>query len=198
MAINKVEIFIPGAYYHIYNRSNAKEPLFIYEENYRFFLEKYKYYVSSYLDTIAYCLMPNHFHFILKVKDETELKHEIKEIKNLSEIELNKKITLKFSHFFNAYTKAFNTRYRREGNLFSRQFKRKRITSEDYLKKLILYIHNNPVEAGMCDNPCEWKLSSYNELVSGRSKLIEGIHIEEVRVLFGDLKNFQYCHLINN
>lgn len=59
-----------GKFYHVYNRTNNKELLFKEHENYFFFLRKYKQYLSSYIDTYAYCLMPNHFHFLIKVKED--------------------------------------------------------------------------------------------------------------------------------
>ena len=70
-------------------------------------------------------------------------------------------------------------------------FKRKRIKDDKYLVKLVHYIHYNPVEAGLTDNPEEWKYSSYNAILSGRPTLILR---NEVIEWFGDKENFIYCH----
>ena len=55
-------------YYHIYNRGNNKENIFVNDDNYLFFLDKWKLHLHPHTDTLAYCLMPNHFHFLIKVK----------------------------------------------------------------------------------------------------------------------------------
>jgi len=59
---------LPGSYYHIYNRANGFHNLFFKKENYRYFLEKYARYTNQYIDTFAYCLLPNHFHFLIRPK----------------------------------------------------------------------------------------------------------------------------------
>lgn len=61
--------FETGKYYHFYNRSNNEELLFKSEENYVYFLEKYRYYLGPLFSTLAYCLMPTHFHFLVKIKE---------------------------------------------------------------------------------------------------------------------------------
>jgi REP element-mobilizing transposase RayT len=57
-----------GRHYHIYNRGNNSERIFYKDENYRYFLKKFDYYLSNFLEVYAFCLMPNHFHFLVKVK----------------------------------------------------------------------------------------------------------------------------------
>lgn len=60
-------------YYHIYNHANGDENLFRKEENYSFFLRKHLQHISPIAETIAWCLMPNHFHFLIKIKSEEEI-----------------------------------------------------------------------------------------------------------------------------
>jgi len=60
-------------YYHIYNHAVGNDNLFKKEENYYFFLKKYIQHISPIADTFAYCLMPNHFHFAVRVKSEKEI-----------------------------------------------------------------------------------------------------------------------------
>ncbi|MBI1224103.1 MAG: hypothetical protein GC192_02590 [Bacteroidetes bacterium] len=64
---------VPGGYYHVFNRGNNKENLFYLSKNYGYFLEKYKHYLSPWLDTYAYCLLPNHFHLLVRVKEAGEI-----------------------------------------------------------------------------------------------------------------------------
>jgi putative transposase len=62
---------VPSGYYHVFNRGNNKENLFYQSKNYGYFLEKYKHYLSPWLDIYAYCLLPNHFHLLVRVKEAT-------------------------------------------------------------------------------------------------------------------------------
>ncbi len=73
---------------------------------------------------------------------------------------------LHFSHLFNAYSKYFNKRYTRHGGLFERRFNRKNIDNKQYLKRMVLYIHNNPVHHRFCDHPIEYPWSSYLTCIS--------------------------------
>ena len=61
-----------GQVYHIYNRGNNPEEIFIQERNYRHFLQLYAQYVEPVADTYAYCLLRNHFHFLVRINDEDE------------------------------------------------------------------------------------------------------------------------------
>jgi hypothetical protein len=63
----------PDRYYHIYNHANGNENLFVEGDNYKWFLRQYHTYISPIADTYAYCLMPNHFHFLIKLKSSKEL-----------------------------------------------------------------------------------------------------------------------------
>ncbi|MEQ8910285.1 MAG: hypothetical protein RIC95_13890 [Vicingaceae bacterium] len=74
---NKLAIFEEEGLYHVYNRANGNEKLFLTDDNYRYFLKKYEEYISPLVDTFCYCLMPNHFHFLVRVKEEKDLKSEL-------------------------------------------------------------------------------------------------------------------------
>ncbi|HAG16301.1 MAG TPA: transposase [Bacteroidales bacterium] len=187
--------------YHIYNRAVGKELLFKTEENYSFFLRRFKKYLSPFVDVYAYCLIPNHFHLIIRVKSEREVRNEYQQIKNagvgdkLADENFNvvpKIISLQFSHFFNSYAQAFNKENHRKGSLFSNRYKRIQIRDEDYLKRLIIYTHKNPVNHRLVDKPKEWKFSSYNTILSEKESILMR---REVIELFDDIENFNYCHL---
>ena len=58
----------PNHTYHIFNHANGFENIFLEDENYRFFLEKYKRYIQPIVETYAYCLLPNHFHLVVRIR----------------------------------------------------------------------------------------------------------------------------------
>lgn len=184
----KADILIPEVTYHIYNRANGNERLFMSTENYRYFLQKYREHISPIAHTFCYCLMPNHFHILIRIKREEELRA----LEAFPKFEtLEKLLSKQFSNFFSAYTQAFNKHYKRKGSLFMKNFKRKAVRDEAYLKKLVRYIHHNPVEARLCAKPEDWKHSSYALLLNGKTLLPER---DELIRWFGDLDNFIYCH----
>lgn len=153
----------PGQSYHIYNHANGTENIFQEEENYLYFLKQYTKYLGAWVDTYAYCLMPNHFHLLVGVRPEVNLSG----FQNLTGLEMIKhpanNPTIKaFSDFFNSYTKAFNKRYERKGNLFIRAFNRIPIVSESQWQETFLYIHLNPVKHGFVERTEDWKWSSWH------------------------------------
>ena len=196
-----------GNYYHIYNHSNGKENIFFKDENYRYFLQKFKEYISPITDTFGYCLMPNHFHFLVRFKEDLEIFNWLKEqgkipdesltltaLKALSANNnnpLNLHISKQFSRFFSGYAMAINKQEGRMGNLFIRQFKRKKITSEKQLCDTLIYIHNNPVHHGFTENAALWKHSSYNSILCTSPTILLR---DEVITWFEDRENFIFCH----
>src|SRR3989304_4145680 len=104
---DKKAILIPDATYHIYNRANGAERLFVQDENYHFFLKKYMQHIYRVADTFCYCLMPNHFHFLARIKSERELikTFKVSENSNLTGFEnLSGLIAKEFSNLFNSYS----------------------------------------------------------------------------------------------
>lgn len=182
-------LLAPNETYHFYNRANGDETIFLSQENYRFFLEKYKLYIHPIADTYCYCLLPNHFHFLIRIKSESELK---KAFHNFNpDTEFGSLLSKQFSNFFSSYTQAFNKQQKRKGSLFMKNFKRKKITDLRYLLKVVHYIHFNPVEAGLAEKPIDWENSSYKSLTSGKpTKLLRN----ELMGLFNDKENFEYVH----
>ncbi|WP_395051955.1 transposase [Flavobacterium sp.] len=173
-----------GNYYHIYNRGINSTTLFKENKNYQHFLNLYDIHIEPIAETYAWCLMKNHFHFLVRIKD-------------LNEIESEKKIlpSQSFSNLFNAYTKAFNKSYTRHGSLFERPFKRKLIDNESYFQNLIAYIHNNPVHHKICDHPIEYPWSSYTTCLSDKPTKLKR---NEVIEMFNDIDNFKYVHQLKS
>lgn len=182
--------------YHIWSHANGNENLFKEENNYFYFLEKYQKYILPIVDTYAYCLMPNHFHLMIRIKPEDTIINYVKNSKpsfknSESPEEFSKIISLQFSHLFNAYTQAYNKVYKRKGSLFIPNFKRKLIEDESYYSWLILYIHRNPIHHGFSKKFEDWKFSSYKSYLSnGNTKIKKN----EVLEWFGGLKGFQEFH----
>ena len=127
---------LPGNYYHIFNRGNNKEKIFHKEEHYQYFLGKYKEIICPHVETFAYCLLPNHFHLLLRIKEDYsdpdgfDPSHQ-------------------FRRFFQVYAIWFNNQEARRGSLFTKYFRRIEISDDKYLLRLIRYIHLNPRKHGL-------------------------------------------------
>jgi REP element-mobilizing transposase RayT len=191
-------------FYHIYNHAISKENFFESDADYNWFLEKLRKYVVPLCEVYAFCLMPNHFHFVLRIKNEKEVKNVLNE-RNIGRMSIEEKmqkdegylanaVSQQFGNLFNAYAKYFNYVHQRKGTLFTRAFRRKWIESEDYLKQLICYMHQNPVQAGYVMKPTAWKYSSYNAIVSLRDTLVMR---KEVIEYFDTVENFIFCNSRN-
>ena len=176
VSIVKYEILESGRYYHIYNRGNNKENIFIEEKNYFYFLQLLKKHILPITEIYAYCLLPNHFHLIIRTKDTVE----------------NKNLSQGFSNVFNAYAKAINKSYQRSGSLFQRKFSRIKIEDETYLKNLVLYTYTNSQHHNIVVGFTSYPHSSYHAYLSSKPTNISKEYILE---LFGGKKNFKACHL---
>lgn len=156
-ARNSVKLDLEETYYHIYNRGVDKRIIFEDEQDYKVFLGYLKEYLSlprdpneqaieftlkgstfkgiprllnnyfGQIDLLAYCLMPNHFHLLIKQKDIGMMKNFMKSIST-------------------RYSMYFNKKYERSGTLFQGIYKAIIISSENYLLHLSRYIHLNPIE----------------------------------------------------
>ncbi len=184
------ELLLPGSYYHIYNRGNNKEAIFKESENYRYFLSLYYKYIHPIAKTYAWCLMQNHFHFLIYLKEPGEI--NISEL-SYQTVEISKVLSPsnQFSHFLNAYAQSFNKRYKRSGSLFEKNLKRKKIDSEEYFRKLIFYIHNNPAHHKVQEDFRDYPWSSYKSILSLNNT---NICRNEVLDLFDGLDNFKFYH----
>ena len=185
---NRIEPLEPELTYHIFNRANGNDNIFTSDENYRFFLAKYRHYLNSIADTFCYCLMPNHFHFLVRIKSAREL-NSLKDFPKFETVD--KLLSKQFSNLFSSYTQSFNKVMGRKGSLFMKSFKRKRVANEKYFIKLVHYIHYNPVESGLKENIEDWKYSSYRAMITSKpTDLLR----DEVLDYFSDRQNFIYCH----
>ncbi len=149
-------------YYHIYNRGNNRENIFIQERNYEYFLNLYFKYIDPIAETFAYCLLRNHFHVLLRTRAEEEITETLK-VSSVTRKPLGSEqyLSQQFSNFFNAYAKAINKAYGRTGSLFQHPFGRVPVTTDRQFWNVIAYIHQNPQKHGFVKDFREWKWSSY-------------------------------------
>ncbi len=186
----KTEPLIKGDYYHIYNRGNNGIDLFLEQKNYTHFLRLYEKYINPIADAFAWCLMKNHFHLLIYIKEDHEInKKELSYSTTEEPKEINP--SKQFSHLFNAYSQAINKRYKRTGSLFEKSFERKRVTSEKYFYNLIYYIHHNPVHHGFVEKVSDYPWSSYETIISSKQTKLKR---KEVIGYFDHLDNFKAYH----
>jgi len=172
--------FAPECYYHIYNRGVGKISIFKDDQDFRVFLDRLKEnlfpdlesnngvikkvdysrihtpYVRKKLPSgsfslVAYCLMPNHFHILIKQNNDIPISKLISKI-------------------CTSYSKYFNLKYKRVGSLFQDQFKSVLVDDDAYLLWLSSYIHLNPQIAGLVKISQKWKWSSYMEYLDNNTE----------------------------
>lgn len=160
----------PETYFHLYNRGVNGMPVFYERKNYDFFLRQYRLYVHPFVKTYAYCLLKNHFHFLIKVRSEYEL-CRLKKMDQSKSLYWN--VSNGFSSFFQSYTRAMNKVYDRTGPLFESPFKRIAVKEDSYVSQLIAYIHLNPVKHRLVKDFKTYTYSSYHSHLSGRSSFLE-------------------------
>ena len=170
----KLETIEKTHYYHIYNRGIDGTVIFKNDENKSYFLKLFGKYISPCADVFAFCLMDNHFHFLLKINSE------------------NDETTKAFSNFFNAYAKAFNKYSGRTGSLFEKHFKRKKIVKEAYFKNTLIYIHKNPCEINR--DYQTYLFSSYAHYLNRTQPLDFQISKEFPLSLFDTIENMKLAH----
>jgi len=195
--------------YHIYSRANGRENLFVAEADYTRFLNLYEKYIETIADTYAFCLMKNHFHLLVKIKDKDDIGYYktlntdkpddparfqtttcLNNTEALSKAQRPNPVK-HFAHLLNAYTKYFNARYQRHGNLFERPFKRKLIENQAYFRRVVVYIHTNPVHHLFCDDPIDYPWSTYKSIVSVKPTKVNR---HAVLGVFDDLGTFKQLH----
>lgn len=142
--------FEKGLVYHIYNRGCNKEPIFFSQDNYYFLLRKMKSSRQQYgVNILAYCLMTNHYHFLVQQLTDRPLSDWIKML-------------------FNGYVQAVNKQQQRSGTLFEGAARHVWVDNEAYFIHVARYIHLNPVEAGLVQKAEDWLFSNYSEWIGVR------------------------------
>lgn len=176
--------FFKNELYHIYNRGNNQQKIFFKPGNYIFFLGKVRRYIVPYCDILAYCLMPNHFHFLLKSDQRT--------IATKSVADKDKNVLSEgIRHLLSSYTQAINKQNGSTGSLFQQNTKAKPIVkgSKNYDQICLHYIHQNPLKAKLVEKMEEWEYSSFQDYCGRRNGTLCNKEVA-VKTLGFSLKTF--------
>lgn len=182
---------VNGDFYHIFNRGGDKRNIYVQPRDYLRFQKTFYYYKfigpkpkfsqfgksnlfkpllnEKFVEIIAFCLMPNHFHFLIKQIKENGISRFISQLSN-------------------SYTKYFNTKYKRVGALMQGVFKSVRIETDEQLIHVSRYIHLNPVVSGLVKQPEQYNWSSYLEYINQNPNFCS---IDEVLNLFKTPQKYQ-------
>ena len=159
-----------GTFYHVYNRGINGQNLFFHPRNYEFFLRKYAEYITPAADTYAYCLLPNHFHLLIKTKSAPEIISNLPLLEQHAAPEI---VSLRFSHFFNAYAQAINKQQNPTGGLFETPFRRTPVSNAGYLCNLVHYIHSNAQKHRLVADFKEYPYSSFQSFRSPKESRLK-------------------------
>lgn len=184
---------VTGEYYHIYNRGNDKRNIFSQPRDYSRFQKTFYYYQflgpkpsfskftksdlnlfkpdanQRIVEVICYCLMPNHFHFLVRQLKESGISQFLSQLSN-------------------SYTKYFNTKYTRVGALFQGAFKAILVDTDEQLIHLSRYIHLNPVVSGLVRNIDLYRWSSYLEYMN---KIKSSCSSKEILNFFSSIEDYR-------
>lgn len=191
-------MFVDGEIFHICNKSIANYGIFKDLDNCRRFYQALHYYnnhnygsslskylkkhpdyspqildfdKSSYLKFLSYCIMPDHYHLVVKILKAGILSKYINDLEN-------------------SYTRYFNIKFDRKGPLWQNSFQAVRIESNEQLLHVVRYVNINPATSGLVEKPEDWKYSSYRDLIS-KSKYLKEV-ITEISI--SDPKKFKkFC-----
>jgi len=147
MGISRYKQYVKGGYYHIYNRGNGKQDIFLDDQDYAVYINRLGRYRTKHGTTlVCYCLMPNHVHLLMRQETDEPIYRFI-------------------SSLHTSYSMYFNKKYNHAGHLFQDRFKQVLINTEDYLLHLSRYIHLNPVKDGLVKTPKDYRWSSFKEYI---------------------------------
>ncbi|MFD2919015.1 transposase [Terrimonas rubra] len=167
---------MPGTIYHVFNRAVGSEKLFLNQENYRYFLVLLNRYILPVADLLAYALLPNHFHLLVRLNSREQILSHYHKLK-MSDAPITNQVLLafimkQFSNWLNAYAKAFNKMYHRKGSLFIDYLKRCEAKTDSDITAFIFYIHKNAVHHGLTSHIGQWSFDSYQAIISDKPTCI--------------------------
>ncbi len=143
MGVSKYKESAEGVVYHLYNRGNRKQAIFEQDSDYRFYLAMLQRYCrESGFSVIAYCLMPNHVHLL------------VRQNRSIGPSKL-------MARLHTTYAMYFNDEYKKVGHLFQGRYKQKIVSDNDYLLRLVSYFHLNPVKDHIVQSVGEYRWSSF-------------------------------------
>ena len=159
--------FIPDNLYHIYNQGNNQQQIFSSDEDYLIFLRIIRNCISPHAEMIAYCLMPNHFHFLIYTDDRAN------KIIKQGGLFIDP-VTNGLRKLLSGYARIFNKENNKTGSLFRQKTKHNCLseiiipsnsvnTQQDYYFNCFHYIHQNPLRAGLVKRLEDWEYSSFKD-----------------------------------
>jgi len=144
---------VQGEYYHVYNRGALKMTLYLSAGAYDLFMRLVAKYARKFrISVIAICLMPNHFHLVVRVDEGGQLE-------------------MFMQMLCGVYSRKVNVAQRRTGTIFEGRYHIRHVKDDAYFKTLCRYVHRNPVAAALVDHPLKWKYSNYAEVMGTRALL---------------------------
>jgi putative transposase len=184
---------LPGETYHVFSHVVGSEQLFRCRNNYEVFLQRYYKHIMPVAETFTWNLLPNHFHFLIRVLPEEKLsKYYVGKKGSAPDIDkLPDFVMQQFSNWLNSYAKTYNLIYQRRGALFVDYLKRVAIASDHQFTATVLYVNNNAQHHGICKNFEEWEWCGYHELVGTMPTMLLR---NEVLDWFGGLARFKRLH----
>ena len=142
--------------YHVYNRGINKKTIFFSPEDFLHFKSLCQKYIASRCKIIAWCLMPNHFHFLINA-DEASLEPITWGGNTMPALSNG------FQLLQSSYAKSINYKGNRTGSLFQQKTKSKNIEDHVHAITAFWYLHQNPVKAGLAGTMWDWEYSSYQD-----------------------------------
>ena len=170
--------------YHIWSHANGNDNLFNCHEKYLYFLKKYRHYIHPYVETFAYCLMPNHFHIMIRIKMML-----IQQEKPISLLILEKISIDNFQNYLTLTLKHITKCIKEKEACF--RFNRKLIDNDSYMTSLIAYIHNNPSHHNFVEDINQWPYSSWHSYITNKKT---NVNVKEGIDWFGNLDEFKKFH----
>ncbi len=166
--------FTEGELYHVFNRGNNKQTIFFKEDDYLLFLRKVKAEIAPYCEILCWCLMPNHFHFMIRATEES-----CRELPAYGGKPMQA-LAAKIGRLLSSYSQYINAAQGRTGSLFQQRTEAKPFTEmmrlanfhgtiQKYVINLMHYIHQNPVRAGLAQKMEDWQYSSFRDLAGIRN-----------------------------
>ena len=159
---SKAMKFCKNELYHLYNRGNRKQKIFFNDDNYIYFLRKVRKFIKPHCEILNYCLMPNHFHFLIYADANTIL------TKGIGSQEKNV-LSEGVRNLLHTYTKGINKQNNLTGSLFQQNTKAKVVFNSDYRRICFHYIHQNPIKAKLTDKMEDWPYSSFSDYIGRRT-----------------------------
>lgn len=176
--------FFENELFHIYNRGNNQQRIFFMPENYLFFLKKARQHIQPHCDILAWCLMPNHFHFLVNSDNRTV------QTKTIAGTERNV-LSEGIRNLLSSYSQAVNKQNGTTGSLFQQNTKAKSISkgSNLYDRTCFHYIHQNPMEAKLVSKMEDWEYSSFKDYGGLRNGSLANKELA-IRLLDLDMNRF--------